>query len=61
MTGDESFSVAIFILTGYLIGSIPFGFLAGKLRGIDIREHGSGNIGATKTKLAFLEVQEVPV
>lgn len=34
-------------LGSYLVGSIPFGFLAGKTRGIDIREHGSGNIGAT--------------
>jgi len=31
----------------YLVGATPFGFLAGKMRGIDIREHGSGNIGAT--------------
>lgn len=29
------------------IGATPFGFLAGKLKGIDIREHGSGNIGST--------------
>jgi len=31
----------------YLIGSIPFGVLIGKLRGVDIREQGSKNIGAT--------------
>lgn len=31
----------------YLVGATPFGFLAGKMRGVDIREHGSGNIGAT--------------
>ncbi|MEM6278249.1 MAG: glycerol-3-phosphate 1-O-acyltransferase PlsY [Verrucomicrobiota bacterium] len=31
----------------YVVGATPFGFLAGKMRGIDIREHGSGNIGAT--------------
>lgn len=31
----------------YVVGATPFGFLAGKSRGIDIREHGSGNIGAT--------------
>jgi len=36
------------IILGYLIGSIPVGFILGKLaRGIDIREHGSGNIGMT--------------
>jgi glycerol-3-phosphate acyltransferase PlsY len=32
---------------GYLVGSIPFAFLAGRhLRGIDIRRSGSGNVGA---------------
>ena len=34
-------------LGAYLLGSIPFGFLAAKVRGIDIRSVGSGNIGAT--------------
>lgn len=32
---------------GYLFGSFPTGYLAGKVCHVDIREHGSGNIGAT--------------
>lgn len=32
---------------GYVSGATPFGYLAGKLKGMDIRQHGSGNIGAT--------------
>ncbi|MHC5114977.1 MAG: glycerol-3-phosphate 1-O-acyltransferase PlsY [Planctomycetota bacterium] len=35
------------IIGAYLIGSIPFGLLIGRARGVDIREHGSKNIGAT--------------
>ncbi len=35
------------LLVAYLIGSIPSGFLLGKMNGMDIRNHGSGNIGAT--------------
>lgn len=36
------------VLVGYLIGGIPFGWLIAKLwKGIDLREVGSGNIGAT--------------
>ena len=31
----------------YLVGSVPTGYLLGRSRGIDIRQHGSGNIGAT--------------
>ena len=37
----------VIITISYLLGSIPFGLLIGKAHGIDIREHGSGNIGAT--------------
>lgn len=36
-------------LIAYLLGTIPSAFLAGKLRGIDIRRLGSGNLGATNT------------
>lgn len=35
------------ILGGYLVGSVPFGYLIGKLYGHDVRREGSGNIGAT--------------
>ena len=38
---------ALGVLLAYLAGSIPFALLAGKARGIDLREHGSGNLGAT--------------
>ena len=37
----------LLLISAYLIGAIPFGFCFGKLRGVDLREHGSGNIGAT--------------
>ena len=44
---DASLSV-LFLVISYLIGSIPFGLLLGKVfKGIDIREYGSGNIGST--------------
>jgi len=31
----------------FVLGSIPTGYLMGRARGIDVRQHGSGNIGAT--------------
>ncbi|WP_082234095.1 glycerol-3-phosphate 1-O-acyltransferase PlsY [Halobacillus massiliensis] len=40
----------LFILLAYLLGSIPSGLIVGKLGyGIDIRDHGSGNLGGTNT------------
>ncbi len=42
--------VAAYVFTaivGYLLGSIPTGYLAGKAKGVDLRTVGSGNIGAT--------------
>ena len=35
------------VLGGYLVGGVPFGFLIGKARGVDVRTVGSKNIGAT--------------
>lgn len=34
-------------VAAYLLGSVPFGFLVGKARGVDLRRVGSGNIGST--------------
>ena len=34
-------------LVAFLLGSIPFGLIIARAKGIDLREHGSGNIGAT--------------
>ncbi|HET7614871.1 MAG TPA: glycerol-3-phosphate 1-O-acyltransferase PlsY [Gemmatimonadaceae bacterium] len=35
------------VIISYLAGSIPSAYIAGKARGIDLRKHGSGNLGAT--------------
>lgn len=35
------------VLIAYLAGSIPFAYLAGRANRLDLREHGSGNLGAT--------------
>ncbi len=37
----------IAIAIGYVLGSLPFGYLAGRLRGMNLMKIGSGNIGAT--------------
>ena len=41
---------ALLLLTAYLVGSIPFSLIFGKLfKGLDVRKVGSGNVGATNT------------
>jgi glycerol-3-phosphate acyltransferase PlsY len=34
-------------IVAYLLGAIPFGYIAGRVRGIDVRQHGSGRTGGT--------------
>ena len=47
MSFEQIFLYGGILVTGYLTGSIPFGYLIGKLHGHDVRKEGSGNIGAT--------------
>ena len=41
-----SFALAVAV-GAYLIGSLPSGFIVGRINGVDLRKVGSGNIGAT--------------
>jgi len=41
------------LIVAYLIGSIPFGYMFARLKGVDLRAIGSGNIGATNTGRAL--------
>lgn len=43
----DALTVPTVLLAAFLLGSVPTGYLVGRLRRIDIRQHGSGNIGAT--------------
>ena len=37
----------VWLVGAYLVGAIPFGYLIGRMRGVDVRTVGSKNIGAT--------------
>jgi glycerol-3-phosphate acyltransferase PlsY len=49
------------LLVGAAFGSIPFGYVAGRLKRIDIRRHGSGNIGFTNVQRTIGWTWAVPV
>lgn len=52
----------VFLILSYLIGSVPFSIIAGKLlKGIDVREYGSGNAGATNTFRVLGKKAGIPV
>lgn len=48
-------NAVLFVLLGYLLGSIPSALIIGKLfyGGVDIREHGSGNLGGSNAMRVF--------
>lgn len=49
------------IAFAYFCGAVPFGYWAGKMKGIDIRQHGSGNIGATNVLRVLGKKVGIPV
>ena len=57
-----STSNILLLILAYLLGALPFSIIAGKvLKGIDIREHGSGNAGATNTFRVLGKKAGIPV
>lgn len=49
------------IAFAYFCGALPFGYWAGRMKGIDIRQHGSGNIGATNVIRVLGKKTGIPV
>src|SRR5437867_12157523 len=44
----NDFGLAVVLVLAYLIGATPTSYIAGRVgKGIDLREHGSNNLGAT--------------
>ena len=55
-------AAALCLLASYFVGAIPTGYLAGRLfRGIDLREHGSKNLGATNVYRTLGARYAIPV
>lgn len=40
-------SLVLILALSYLLGAVPFSLIVGRLKGVDLRRHGSGNAGAT--------------
>ena len=55
-------AASLCLLASYFVGAIPTGYLAGRLfRGIDLREHGSKNLGATNVYRTLGARYAIPV
>ena len=54
-------TVLVFVVLAYLIGSFPTSYLISRIRGIDLREHGSRNLGTTNTFRVLGAWSAIPV
>ena len=54
-------SVVLWTAAAYLLGSFPTSYLVGRMRGIDLREHGSGNLGGTNAYRVMGAAAGIPV
>ncbi len=45
--------ISLLIIISFILGSIPFGVIIAKVRGVDLKKVGSGNIGATNVLRAM--------
>lgn len=58
----NDYGLTVMVLLAYLLGATPTSYLAGKLgRGIDLREHGSKNLGATNVFRVLGWAYAIPV
>jgi len=60
-TADSFAEYFVSFLFGFVCGTIPFGYIIGRIKGIDIRQHGSGNIGFTNVNRIFGVKYAIPV
>lgn len=51
MNRETVLSILCCLAIGYLLGNFSFAFVMGKLKGLDLRKSGSGNVGASNTML----------
>lgn len=61
MTLPSPATLILGLAAGFACGSVPFGWFAGRLKGIEIRDHGSGNIGFTNVYRVLGPAWAVPV
>ena len=50
---SPTLTLVLFVVGGFIAGSVPFGWIFARMKGIDLKQVGSGNIGATNAARAL--------